>query len=59
VLNSVIDYTEKDLEKRQEGFDELLKNVDFKTVKKTELKKLYSKKKWIQKSKEFQKVYYY
>jgi hypothetical protein len=48
VLNGVLTYIEKDLENRKSEFDSLSEIIDFKKISESELKKLYSKKKWLQ-----------
>jgi len=53
LLNGIISYVEKDLEKRVEEFETLCERVDFRKIEKDELLKVYKKKKWIQKSSTF------
>jgi hypothetical protein len=52
-LNGIISYIEKDLTNRLSEFDTLAESVDFKKMEKEDLTKLYSKKKWLQKSSTF------
>ena len=51
-LNGIIAYIEKDMSKVGE-FEKLCESVDFKKMEKEDLTKLYSKKKWLQKSSTF------
>jgi len=53
LLNGVISYVEKDLTNRMSEFDSLVSNIDFKKLEKDDLKSLYKKKKWLQKSSTF------
>jgi hypothetical protein len=53
LLNGIITYVEKDLTNRQSEFDTLCESVNFKKMEKEDLQKLYSKKKWLQKSSSF------
>jgi len=52
-FNGIIGYVEKDLNGRQKDFDSLCESVDFKKMEKEDLTKIYSKKKWLQKSQAF------
>jgi len=52
-LNGVLTYVEKDLTNRVGEFDSLIESVDFKKMEKEDLTKMYSKKKWLQKSSTF------
>jgi len=53
LLNGVIAYVEKDLTNRMKEFESLISNIDFKKLEKDDLKSLYKKKKWLQKSSTF------
>jgi len=50
LLNGIIAYVDKDVDARIGEFDNLCENVNFKKFDKEELLKIYTKKKWLQKT---------